>query len=177
MFLRRSVYFAKLDTKNDFWCSLKKFKNKHDLLTERDTELANIHSFKHYFRSRSIASRCSQRRSVCIASLWTKLASLIFRHLRARKTLLGKAFFGSRRPFWGGRKSHFFWTGDIWTAHFWAGGFVNSMGVRPNTCTAMEHGWTRCMFLCIVHQYTPTYRAHSCVCWVGDFDRCVAFYA
>ena len=40
---------------------------------------------------------------------------------------------------------------------------MNSMGVRPYTCTGMGRGWARCMFLCIVHQYTPAHRAHSSV--------------
>ena len=47
----------------------------------------------------------------------------------------------------------------LWTAPFWAGGFVNSMGVWPSTCTAIRCGWARCMFyvLCTsIHQHIET---------------------
>ena len=51
----------------------------------------------------------------------------------------GFFWFPSARPsILSGRKSYFFCTGDIWTAPFWAGGFVNSMCLQPNTCTAMH---------------------------------------
>ena len=59
----------------------------------------------------------------------------------------------------------------FWTAPLWAAGFVNSMGVRPNTCTAMGRGWASCIFhvLCtsIHQQIEPTVVCAAFVTWMG----------
>ena len=59
----------------------------------------------------------------------------------------------------------------LWTAPFWAGGFVNSMGVWPSTCTAIRCGWARCTFyvLCTsIHQHIETTVVCAAfVTWMG----------
>ena len=51
---------------------------------------------------------------------------------------------------------------------------MNSVGVRPNTCTSMGRGLARCMFLCILDQHMePTVVCTEFVTWIVVLLLCL----
>ena len=128
-----------------------------------------------------IHTNCTTRKnectviSICAAN---RTSRILFFKLSYHK---GRLYFGSRqpaRPVWGGRNRHFFfWTSDFVNNTFLSGRFCEQHGCMAKHVHSYKVRLSEVYVLCIVHQYTPAHRDHSCVCCVCDLDGCVAFYA
>ena len=145
-----------------------RFMKSLDLLPLRRFVSLSFHFFWVTFTRPSISATFSSREPKKVFPMRATVLSLTNDKVFSYKcSALGKAVFlvplCSPVFFDGVEIATFFWTVDISTAPFSASGLWRS---------ALGRDWVRCMFLCIVHQYTPAHRAHNCVCWFSYLDSC-----